>query len=201
VPHNHELSAVSVLVPFAAVVVVVMVWRLRRRGPLTARHLLVGLLICAYAAFVLDTVLLPYPIGRAPAEAGMPWYVWVNLVPLGSGDPVGLWLNLVLFVPIGALLPLLFAGISARRVLLTGVAVSMTIELVQLVGDLTVSNGRVCDVDDLLANSLGTAVGYVLFLLVTLVPPARRLVALVTWPTPAATTGGRVDQRSSRGSV
>ena len=67
-----------------------------------------------------------------------------------------LLLNIALFVPLGVLLPLV--GKPFRKWQLTipaGFALSLTIELVQL------GLGRgICDVDDLLANALGAAVGY-----------------------------------------
>lgn len=67
-----------------------------------------------------------------------------------------LLLNIALFVPLGALLPLV--GKPLRKWYLTipiGFAVSLGIELLQF------GLGRgICDVDDLFANTLGAAVGY-----------------------------------------
>ena len=179
---GDEIPALWVLVPFLIVSVVAMVRRLRRRGAATPARVATGLLTCAYAAAVLDTVLLPYPVGPKHPDTDVPWHVWVNLVPFASDDLYGMWLNLLLFVPLGFLLPLLSAGISAPRVAVAGFLVSLSVEVVQLVGDLTVSNGRVFDVDDLLPNTLGTVVGYAIFRGVTLIPVVRRLLAACTWP-------------------
>ncbi len=67
-------------------------------------------------------------------------------------------LNVAMFCPLGFLLPLL--GKKFRRWYLTipaGFGVSLTIELLQL----ATARG-ICDVDDLFANTLGTAIGYFL---------------------------------------
>ncbi|MBQ6890906.1 MAG: VanZ family protein [Oscillospiraceae bacterium] len=69
-------------------------------------------------------------------------------------------LNVALFVPLGALLPLLWK--KCRKWYVTvpiGVAASLAIELVQL----AISRG-ICDVDDLFANSLGAAMGFFLIM-------------------------------------
>lgn len=65
-------------------------------------------------------------------------------------------LNVALFVPAGFLLPLLWKGFRKwSRAIPAGLALSLVIELLQL----AFARG-VCDVDDLIANTLGTALGF-----------------------------------------
>jgi len=65
-------------------------------------------------------------------------------------------LNVALFVPLGALLPLLWKKCRKWYVTIPiGFGTSLAIELVQLV----ISRG-ICDVDDLFANTLGTVIGF-----------------------------------------
>lgn len=79
--------------------------------------------------------------------------------------------NLLIFVPIGLLAGILFKDLrSGWKMLLVGVGISLTIEILQLI--LAV---RVFDVDDILLNALGTWLGYLLFLGVNALPPFRRL--------------------------
>ncbi len=77
-------------------------------------------------------------------------------------------LNVAMFGPLGFLLPLL--GEQFRKwylTLPTGFGLSLAIELMQL------ATGRgICDVDDLFANTLGTAMGY--FLVMSLLSLAGR---------------------------
>lgn len=82
---------------------------------------------------------------------------------LNLEDPEALELivvNLLLFVPMGYLLPQL-APMSISATLLTGAAVSALIEIVQLLTKL-----GMLEVDDLLFNTLGTGLGLALLCLV-----------------------------------
>ena len=79
--------------------------------------------------------------------------------------------NLLVFVPFGLSVSILFKSLrSGWKMLLIGAGLSLTIELLQLI--LAV---RVFDIDDILLNTLGTWLGYLLFLGVNALPPFRRL--------------------------
>lgn len=83
----------------------------------------------------------------------------MNLIPFSQEiDAVGYALNVVLLMPLGALLPVL-NGERCRLggVLAHGFAFSLLIELSQLL------NIRSTDVDDLILNTLGALLGYGLF--------------------------------------
>lgn len=67
-------------------------------------------------------------------------------------------LNLVLFVPIGFLLGVIFRRITWRLVLLMGACLSMSIEILQLI----LQKGC-CDFNDLLFNTLGCILGFAIF--------------------------------------
>ena len=75
-------------------------------------------------------------------------------------------LNVAMFVPLGFLLPILWKIFRKWYVMApAGFAVSLGIELFQL------ATGRgICDVDDLLANTLGALIGYFLIMTVLSVP-------------------------------
>ena len=100
----------------------------------------------------------------------------MNLMPLreirrflGSRQILGNWPvflnvygNVLLFVPFGAILPLLHR--NNRRflpVLASGALFSVCVEAAQLL-----SRRGSCDVDDVLLNTLGCAAGYVIFALI-----------------------------------
>ena len=83
-----------------------------------------------------------------------------NLSPFSdkSIDIVAYLLNVVLFLPLGFLLPLLWPKQDRFwKILLTGVAFSLLIELSQLL------NIRNSDIDDLLLNMLGAVIGFALY--------------------------------------
>ena len=69
-------------------------------------------------------------------------------------------LNVVLFVPLGFFLPLLYQGVSsARRAAGTGFLFSLSIELIQMFDMGTT------DINDLITNTTGCCLGYGLYLL------------------------------------
>ena len=94
----------------------------------------------------------------------------INLVPFvnildyraASSAVTNVLGNLFLFVPLGILVPCLYKKMSSfSRTVLVGFLISLAIELTQLV-----TPGRVTDVDDLIVNTLGAAVGYFIYALV-----------------------------------
>ena len=70
-------------------------------------------------------------------------------------------LNILLFVPFGFLLPIVFPGFvkSGEKVFLAGLMFSVGIELTQLF------SGRMFELDDIIANSLGALLGYLILLI------------------------------------
>jgi glycopeptide antibiotics resistance protein len=83
----------------------------------------------------------------------------INLLPFSKGiDIVAYLQNILLFVPFGFLLPFIWPNINKfRYVVLSGFSFSLLIELSQLL------NNRSTDVDDLILNTLGAILGYLLF--------------------------------------
>jgi glycopeptide antibiotics resistance protein len=67
--------------------------------------------------------------------------------------------NIIGFIPLGVLLPILFAGLQkVRRTIGAVFLISLSFETIQLITDL-----GVFDVDDLLLNTVGGAIGYLLY--------------------------------------
>lgn len=86
----------------------------------------------------------------------------INLIPFhwSLGAPFGLIMNVILFIPVGIALPLLWqSSQSFLSTVFTGFVFSLLIELSQLF------NWRATDIDDLLMNTLGAALGYGIFAL------------------------------------
>lgn len=94
-------------------------------------------------------------------QYGMSPEVWAfSLAPFSapSFDVTAYLLNVVLFLPLGFLLPLLWPAYGRFfRVLAAGAVFSLLIELSQML------NIRSTDIDDLLLNTLGAAAGFLLY--------------------------------------
>ncbi|MDO4805544.1 MAG: VanZ family protein [Lachnospiraceae bacterium] len=84
----------------------------------------------------------------------------INLVPFVRGSLITHILNIVMFMPFGFMLPLIWDYYrDMKRTLMAAFAFSFLIETAQ------VFNHRLSDVADLLMNTLGACVGYMLWTL------------------------------------
>ena len=92
----------------------------------------------------------------------------VNLIPLVNlfdyDSKRDLLLNVIgnaaMFVPSGIVLPVVYKGLNThRKVISAGIGISLCIEILQLP-----FYDRVSDIDDLLLNSFGFVIGYLLYL-------------------------------------
>lgn len=73
--------------------------------------------------------------------------------------------NIAMFAPLGFMLPLLWRNWSGFKVFFAGMAFSVLIETVQFF------TGRGTDIDDVILNTLGAIVGYILFSLLRRIAP------------------------------
>lgn len=119
-------------------------------GYLCAVWLFVGMPTLQFMRFELSLTLLPF-------------------VPM-IGDLKNTVLNVVLFLPLGILLPFLWKEYdSLKKTVLFGFGMSLSIELFQIL------TYRATDINDIIANTLGAGVGYVLFCGVSrMIPPVKK---------------------------
>ena len=101
-----------------------------------------------------------YIVVGVPGAQYVVWDPTVNLIPFQdfcASNILGMVLNAVMFAPLGFLLPLFFERYRHwGRTLAAGFLTSLTVELIQLF------TFRATDVDDLIMNTLGTLVGFLL---------------------------------------
>jgi glycopeptide antibiotics resistance protein len=95
------------------------------------------------------------------------WWLVVQLVPFHV-PPVSFALNILMFVPFGVLLPLVWPRTgSAGRVLAASLMASLAIESTQLAEWIWLGNYRTVDVNDLIANTAGGLLGFAILRLMT----------------------------------
>lgn len=187
---------------FFAVLVPMLLVQVRRYGRFSFRRLLGAAAVSIYAVALVAYTLLPLPDMRANCGGGV---AGVELVPghsiadilrdtqglslagtLTSRATLQVVLNVALFVPAGMIARRYWnrgAGVS----ILLGAAVSVLIEATQLTGvwGLYECSYRVADVDDVIANTAGAALGVLLApLLLSWMPSARSLSANRSAPRP-----------------
>jgi glycopeptide antibiotics resistance protein len=135
----------------------------------------------AYAAVLVVATLLPIRWRADLARYRSNWRpqlvpVWNLVANLGDGDRrlatlAGAAANVALFVPLGLLLPLLVPRFDRLgRTVAAGFALSAVIELSQV----AFPGVRRADVNDVLLNTLGTAVGFLAYRLLAPFGGGRR---------------------------
>lgn len=138
-----------------AVFALVFAWIfLACRGERSVRRFCLISLFTVYLCEMFNVVGIP----------AIPYFRWspsVNLIPFGDEKNCRFFfqigMNAVMFLPFGFLLPVLWKSCRSWKVTtLAGFAVSAMIELMQLFCF------RATDVDDLLMNTLGSYLGYLL---------------------------------------
>ena len=90
------------------------------------------------------------------------WIPFINLLdyPSTSDILINLIGNITMFIPLGIVWPSVYKDLNKHwKILLAGIVFSLVIEILQLP-----FYDRVSDIDDLLLNSLGFIIGYLLYL-------------------------------------
>ena len=145
----------------------VAAWLLRRRKgkysvPHTGRHSAYLLLFALYVMAVLHVTGAGtiYEAIRAKNVTLQNRMQYINLIPFSRDISIsGYVLNIVMCVPFGFLVPLIWEDMGrVSRILPAGFLFSLLLEVSQLL------NIRGTDVDDLIMNTLGALAGFVVYL-------------------------------------
>lgn len=156
----RQVPVLPVVIPLALVVFGVEVWPLRRRHRLRPLPVAVAVVGSVYVAGVVANTVFPIYLDKPQFEA--PWDAHLNLIPFQGYEMADAVMNIVVFLPVGVLLPLVLADGSWRRVIAAGAALSLIIETTQLVTAHTLGGGHIADINDFAFNVVGAALGWVL---------------------------------------
>ncbi len=114
----------------------------------TAGHIAALFVFCFYLVGVLTMT------GVCIKGSFSPRIVCIPFVDMVRG-PVDTILNILLFVPMGIFLPMLYGELDQiGKIAMVGLLVSMSIEIAQMFGT------GATDINDLITNTLGACVGY-----------------------------------------
>ena len=151
--------ALCVYLPCAIYQIMVLKQAQRENRPYLLRHLLWVYIFLTYLILVFSVTGIGsiWDIGKFDGIIRMEE---INLIPFQSEGTVTYILNIIMTMPLGFLLPLIWKRYrSLIKVVLTGACFSLAIEFCQLF------NRRTTDIDDLIMNTIGAALGYALFTL------------------------------------
>ncbi|MBL3688294.1 VanZ family protein [Leucobacter zeae] len=174
-----EIPVLPVAIPFGLVVFALLLWRLTASRRFSVARAAVAGAVAVYAAGILANTV--FPIYRNPPAREESWVPGVVLVPFADYEIADALMNVLVFVPIGILVPLLLARPSWGRALAAVAATSLAIELTQLAVQLPLGGGHIADVSDFICNTAGGMLGYGVFVLLARVPVLARLVDRFRW--------------------
>ncbi|WP_176551430.1 VanZ family protein [Bacillus wiedmannii] len=144
---------------------------------------LISFLFVIYIGMVVAITLFPIPIGFSTGIENI--RLSINIIPFASiikdigkigiaydGDVlfmIGLIVrnvggNILLLMPLGFLAPIIWDKFKKiKNTILLGLAISISIELLQLTESLFSGWGRITDIDDVIFNVIGSIVGYFIY--------------------------------------
>ncbi|MES5866430.1 VanZ family protein [Bacillus cereus group sp. RP32] len=144
---------------------------------------LISFLFVIYIGMVVAITLFPIPIGFPTGIENI--RLSINIIPFASiikdigkigiaydGDVlfmIGLIVknvggNILLLMPLGFLAPIIWDKFKKiKNTILLGLAISISIELLQLIESLFSSWIRITDIDDVICNVIGSIVGYFIY--------------------------------------
>lgn len=116
-----------------------------------------------YLLSMLHLVIFPIEVNLGEYRNLTPWYKAANFIPILTIDLKTFVLNVIMLVPFGMYLPFLSRKIqSIKQAARLGFYISLSFELTQLVIRILLGSGRSTDINDLIANTLGAVIGFLL---------------------------------------
>ena len=149
---THHLTSGYIPVAAALVLYFILLHVMGKRQ--TIGHIIVSFVFCFYLMGILTMT------GVCIGGAFSPRIVYVPFMDMIRG-PIDTALNILLFVPLGFFLPILYRKYDRiGKIALVGFLVSLSVEIAQMFG------AGATDINDLITNTIGACLGFVPFRLV-----------------------------------
>ncbi|WP_405015215.1 VanZ family protein [Kitasatospora sp. NBC_01539] len=179
---QFDIPAPYVLGPALVLFALHTTVRRRRRAPgWQGGPLAVRALTALYCAAVAWLTFFPLWVYTGAYRNQMPWTNQLNPIPLLTADATMLP-NVIMFIPLGFLLPLLTRCTGPRQAATLAALASLLVEGTQFAQYLAFGSGRAVDVNDLIANTLGGLLGHTALHLSLRITPLRNLLERCALP-------------------
>jgi len=177
-----EVPVLPVVLPLGMALFVVFVGMLRVRHRLSLPRAAVAACFAVYFGGIVANTVFPIYLSWPRTDGPRP--LPVDLVPIAGYELVDALTNMLVFLPLGVLVPLVLARPSWGRVLAGVALTSLAIEMTQFVTALWVGGGHIADVNDWLFNTVGGLLGFGLLCSFARIPFLGRFVDHFRWVRP-----------------
>lgn len=136
-------------------------WVTRQERKVKVMQLAVLLSFGIYLLCVIHFVFFPIDVNIGQYANQTPWFQTINFIPILTIDITTFLLNIIMLIPFGMYIPFLNKHVdSVKQVAKLGLMMSLSLEIFQLLIRVTLGSGRSTDINDLLANTVGTVIGF-----------------------------------------
>lgn len=159
---NELKSLILALVLLTILISIVMRISYKEEEKIRVQHNIFGYMFMIYLIIALAEVVGFPSISEWRRLSGLNEAIFnpnINLIPFNDGFDISGILNIIFFMPLGFLLPTLWKKYrSFLKTLSYGIIFSFIIEIGQLF-----TKNRATDINDLIMNTLGTILGWIIF--------------------------------------
>ena len=162
-----ESYLLAILVSMVLITIINIILNKKSSGKIKWQHYLFGYFLILYLIISLKDIVGFPTLSDLERKVmlGVPIFDPVlNFIPLSSGIEISTILNIIFFMPFGFLLPTLW---NKFRKFIPTVFAGFIFSLIIEVGQLFTI--RATDVDDLIMNTLGTILGFILFKILSII--------------------------------
>lgn len=162
-----ESYLLAILVSMVLITIINIILNKKSSGKIKCQHYLFGYFLILYLVISLKDIVEFPTLSDLERKVmlGVPIFDPVlNFIPLSSGIEISTILNIIFFMPFGFLLPTLW---NKFRKFIPTVFAGFIFSLIIEVGQLFTI--RATDVDDLIMNTLGTILGFILFKILSII--------------------------------
>lgn len=162
-----ESYLLAILVSMVLITIINIILNKKSSGKIKWQHYLFGYFLILYLVISLKDIVGFPTLSDLERKVmlGVPIFdPALNFIPLSSGIEISTILNIIFFMPFGFLLPTLW---NKFRKFIPTVFAGFIFSLIIEVGQLFTI--RATDVDDLIMNTLGTILGFILFKILSII--------------------------------